>query len=486
MIPSPSQGEGRGEGRTAGRPATHPSPSPSPQGVRRWLGPAGARLRRVAVLVLAAALLGGGFLAAGAIIIRIKDKSGQIIELRPAEGSSIEIETDGVALTIAPSTPPKPGQTWQPTGSLRQARHFHSATLLRDGKVLVTGGNLGDEGATRACELYDPTTGTWSATGSLRGPGRVYGPTVLLDDGKVLQVGGGVAAIGPRYDVCELYDPRVGAWSITDSLAENRMDHTVTLLSDGRILVTGGSVQRSNAGTTSCELYDPAAATWSPATEMRHGRLAHTAVRLAGGKVLVAGGLPNIYAPAVLTSCELYDPNTNTWTPTGGLATRRYNHGATMLNDGRVLVAGGALGAAMPRAGLSSCEVYDPAKGTWAASGGLTAGVGYMIALTRLPDGRVLGVGGLDLDASSTIGNAELYEAFTNSWTVLDPVSSARFAHTATLLNDGTVLVAGGGLRPDGVPIASCELYRPRRGTGAEEQRGRGEDSVGSVQGQTR
>src|ERR1043165_7905023 len=201
--------------------------------------------------------------------------------------------------------------------------------------------------------VVDPTI---SATGSLA-TGRDKHTATLLLSGKVLVVAGDNH---PGFlTSCELYDPSTGAWSATGSLTVGRDRHTATLLPSGKVLVTGGSgVVNNFSSLTSCELYDPVTGTWTATGSLATMRFYHTATLLHTGKVLVVGGYRTSGPP--VSTCELYDPATGMWTSAGSLATARYYHAATMLPSGKVLIAGGW------RTGpLSSCELYDPSTGAW-------------------------------------------------------------------------------------------------------------------------
>jgi N-acetylneuraminic acid mutarotase len=302
---------------------------------------------------------------------------------------------------------------WSATGSLGAARYGHTATLLVNGKVLVAGGSN-----TNSAELYDPATGQWSATGSLSTP-RFSHIAVRLANGKVLVAGG---YRGPPYTsltTTEIYDPATGAWSATDNLSIGRANHKATLLADGRVLVTGGYPNVSSA-----ELYDPVTSAWSSAGRMNSARSYHTATLLANGKVLVAGGGNE----SNFRSAELYDPATGSWTVTGDLITERYiaadnvgSHTATLLPNGKVLVAGGVdkvlVGGDLWDNYLATAELYDPATGQWSATGSLTVSrVGH--TATLLPNGKVLVAAGYGNPNQSKLINAELYDAATGSWRV--------------------------------------------------------------------
>ena len=180
-------------------------------------------------------------------------------------------------------------------------------------------------------------------------------------------------------------------------------------------------------------LIDPS---WVPTGSFVMARSRHTATLLPNGKVLVAGGNNG---PA-LSGAELYDPATGTWTATGSMGTARSRHTATLLPNGKVLVAGGFNEL---DGFLSSAELYDPASGTWTATGNLGTGRGFHTA-TLLPNGKVLVAGG---NNGAVLSSAELYDPASGTWTATGSLGTARDLHTATLLPKGKVLVAGGSNR---------------------------------------
>jgi N-acetylneuraminic acid mutarotase len=344
-------------------------------------------------------------------------------------------------------------QSWSPTGALNTARFGHTATLLADGKVLVTGGRIC---ANNTCsefgsaELYDPASGTWSPAGSLSVPRHAH-IAVRLQSGKVLVAGGFNGTT--TWNTAELYDPDSGTWSGTGELSAPRAFATATLLADGRVLVAGGG---GATFLSSAEIYDPATGRWSPAGTMNVARGFHTATRLADGRVLVASGAAITPSRLILhLSAELFDPARESWTPTGDLATARVFHTETRLADGKVLVTGGSNFATTI---YDTAELYDPATGVWSAAGRLTtARISH--TATRLADGRVLLVAGFNNDAvNATQKSAELYNPATNSWARTAELNVARGNHRATLLADGRVLISGGN--GGGAPgLTSAELF---------------------------
>ncbi len=339
------------------------------------------------------------------------------------------------------------------------ARTGQTATLLPDGKVLVAGGG------TASAELYDPQTGTWTPTGTLS-VARTHHTATLLADGTVLVAGGCCNKYGTGYDSTEIYHPQSGTWTAGPRMTSGRTGHSATLLADGRVLLAGGACQTGCTTNSffntlyTAELYDPATDTFTATASMTTGREFHTATLLADGRVLVTGGFYGC-DDAMCTDnadAEIYNPATGTWSAAGKMEISREQHTATLLPDGRVLVAGGLhdipLGGATARKVLSSAELYDPATGTWTAAASMVDKHAGHTA-TLLNDGQVLIAGGL---TSTT----ELYQPQRGIWVTPGGMNTVRLHGTATLLPNGTVLVAGGSAGRQA--LSSAELFTPGPG----------------------
>lgn len=229
------------------------------------------------------------------------------------------------------------------------------------------------------------------------------------------------------------------AWSSTGDLLTGRHSHTATTLPDGTVLIAGGErddPSQPSSSTHTTEIYDPAIGAFVPGTPMPNARSRHTDTVLDDGRVLIAGGQ--------LGHAEVYDPVSQTWERTSGMISWRRQHAATRLADGRVLITGGRA-TTTTAAAHASAEVFDPATGVWTATGSMSVGR-LDHASTLLPDGRVLVTGGRPSQTFlGGVASAEIYDPSTGVFSPIADMNNAHHNHTATTLSDGTVLVVGAG-----------------------------------------
>jgi N-acetylneuraminic acid mutarotase len=332
--------------------------------------------------------------------------------------------------------------------SISQGRWAHSATLLEDGRVLIVGGHETASGKLETAEIYDPASQTWSSAGSMsdkRGEGH---STTLLSDGRVLVFG------ETDEPTAEVYDPATNEWSLVGSLSQARTSASSTLLPDGRVLVAGG-LDATKAGQErldTVEVFDPATGEWSQAANMNQVHSNHKALLLEDGTVFLAGGM--------LT--EIYDPEADTWTSAGTPDRERsWGYTADLLNDGKILVTGGVFlrggWQGIPSAPIRNAELYDFEAGAWTRVADMNEPRGDHAA-ALLQDGKVLVVAGAEL---------EMYDPNTDTWQLAGKLATERDLGepllSATVLNDGTVLVVGGKgeVEERARGLASVEIYDP-------------------------
>jgi hypothetical protein len=297
----------------------------------------------------------------------------------------------------------------------------------------------------------------FTATGEMSTK-RVYHTATLLDDGKVLVTGGtnGVATLA----TAEIYDPTTGGFTAT-ALPMNtpRQGHSAVRMDGGKVLIAGGNSGAAVLATA--EIYDPATRTFTVTGSMPDPRENFAAALVAGNKVLVAGGVGgNVRLPAPLATAALFDPTGNAgvgvFTATASLDTSRENPMAALLQDGKVLVLGGYSGAGY----LASAQTFDPLSPAFTSTGGMTFAT-WKGTATVLASGKVLVAGGQP--GFNTVATADLYDPATRSFASTGSMGSARALQTASRLSDGVVLVAGGVLGT--APFATAEFFHPASGT---------------------
>jgi len=402
--------------------------------------------------------------------------------------------------------------TFQPVGSMTDARGEHTATLLGNAEVMVAGGTAGLASLASA-ELYNPTSRSFTVTGSMANA-RTGAAAILLGDGRALVTGGGNAsgvlksaelydsATGkfqptandmpephflhsiaqlPGGDVlvaggfagdgiffflnaqaaATTFDPSTNSFTAAAPLNLSRAIIAAAVLKDGRVFIPGG-VNFQGEALADAELYpndaSPGGRFAAPPVAISGGmhseRVDHRAITLGDGQILITGGINGV--GAIANSAELYDPVSAHLTLTQtSMTIGRSGQTMTLLNSGKVLVAGG---------GTDTAEIYDPTTGSFTATAGKMSVARLHHTAALLKDGTVLIAGGVSSETTPALQSAELYDPASNSFTpIAAPMVSPRVFHVAALLPNGTVLLAGGSDSDDSSHGAtnSAEIYDP-------------------------
>jgi len=343
--------------------------------------------------------------------------------------------TASIVLSALAACAQSPG-TFTATGSMTTWRIWHTATLLNDGRVLIAGGEGSDSRNLASAEIYDPSTGIFTATGDMTVP-RASHTATLMPNGKVLIAGG--STLG----TVEIYDPLLGTFSTAGTLTVGV--RAATLLSSGKVLLAGDAA----------EIYDPDTGSFAPAGKLSVGAEGADAwaTLLGGGDVFLA--------PTGSTGAEIYDPRSGALRPAGPGTLYDVILTANLLLNGTVLVTEGA-----PECDYNGthAQIYDPVTDTFSLTGSLLSGRCFATAAS-LSDGTVLISG--NWGSCTDFPNPEVYDPGSGTFSRTGAmVISSRYGHTATLLEDGRVLIAGGlgvTTSPCGNSLpAVAEVYTPK------------------------
>jgi hypothetical protein len=359
-----------------------------------------------------------------------------------------------VLLAVATRMPARPGKLAL-TGNTATARFSHTATLLGNGKVLITGGMEKNGVWLDSAELYNPASGRFTTVGKMS-TRRAGATATLLANGKVL-VAGGNDGSGKSLASAELYDPVSNSFSATGNLNVPRGHAIAILLKTGKVLIAGGNAAGDDEELASAEIYDPETGRFIPTGSMHRPRSAFTAVSLKDGRVLVAGGLSGGQYPyhKVEATAEIYDPQTGRFAATGNMSVPRYKQGAALLPDGKVLVAGGSNEDGRQSI-YSSTEIFDPQNGTFLPGPRMKFPRFKLLSgVVALNDGRILLAGGAE--------QPEIYDPARALFIPLndEPLDGFLFS-TATLLPDGRVLLVDGyGRHPTDGAVNQALVWKP-------------------------
>ncbi|HYG76272.1 MAG TPA: kelch repeat-containing protein, partial [Planctomycetota bacterium] len=214
-------------------------------------------------------------------------------------------------------------------------------------------------------------------------------------------------------------------------MSSTHRGHTATLLADERILVVGGT--SANTQLATADIYDPAVNNWTAAPNMSLARNGHTATLMKNGKVLVAGGQNYNEQAGYAKSCEIFDPQSDTWSAASNMADRRGYHRDVLLPNGDVMVISGYW--------VGTCERYNPANNTWSTTARM-ASSRFNFTANVLTDGKVVLTGGYD--GGGAMASVEEYDPMQNSWLALPRLITGRSSHASVVLNDGKLMVIGG------------------------------------------
>ncbi len=349
--------------------------------------------------------------------------------------------------------------SWIPAAEIFPARYYHTATLLPDHRLLVTGGRKGHE-PLQTVRVFDPSgnngMGIWIDFPDMADRRERHEAT-LMTSGWIL-ITGGLDGVPIRQ--CEFLDPVTGSLRALPDMNDVRYEHTATYLRSGKVLVVGS--KDYDRGLPTCEIFESLETVqgadprwrWRRTGSLAYGRGRHRATKLLDGRVLVTGGVHN-YAPTI--TCELYDQASGQWSHAASMNYPRESHTATLLPDGRVLVTGGDMGGSE----ISSCEIFDPYKNNGTGEWTLLPNTLYQRknhTATLVKDRFLILTGAWRIGQGDL--STEILDAWQPNpyWQLGPPMLVERSNHTATLLADGRMILIGGEILGTQDATSQCDI----------------------------
>jgi len=367
-----------------------------------------------------------------------------------------------LTFTLQFATNPPPVGTFSSAASMNVPRTSHQATLLTDGRILVTGGIIDSANdATDTAELYNPLSQVWQFTNSPMSSARADHRAVVMTDGRVLIIGGSYT------NTVEIFDPATGLFTPTGSMAVPRDQAEAALLTDGRVIVIGGMCGENNGcgyyGTPTVEIYTPSTGLWSSAADIPVGYTGIVGHRVVvnDGKVLVFAGDDGYSRGSAYDSVFSYDPTADTWTTLTPLNEGLQEPTVLTLADGRVFITGGVTSSSVP---TNDTEIYDPtaSDGQGSASWGPPLNQPrHVHGAAQLSDGSVIVAGGeysCDGCAYGVLSSVEYLASIDSAWAKNGSLNVGRAWFTLTLLANNQAFAVGGVI-PDLTITPTAEVW---------------------------